>query len=139
MYPENYDITVVQGDTARWSKFFTDPISGSTFVFVGGQDILFLSVRTGYYPAPLVANYELGVLLGMTLATPLGLTGGIGVASGTTGGTCNFCIGWSFTNEMPTDRMCKYDFKVLDASTQSVITLLRGNIQVLPKTTVIPP
>jgi len=139
MYPENYDITIVQGETARWSKFFTDPISGNTFNFKGGYDSLFLSVRTGYYPAPLVVNYTLGVLQGMTLTSPDGLTGGIGVASGTTGGTCNFCIGWSFTNEMTTDRMCKYDFKVLDTTNNSITTLLRGNIQVLPEVTRILP
>lgn len=138
MYPENYDITIVQGETARWSKFFTDPISGNTFIF-DSADVLHLSVRSGYYPAPLIVNYIKGVQNGMTLTTPGGFTGGIGVGTGTTGGTCNFCIGWSFTNEMTTDRMCKYDFKVLDTTNSSITTLLRGNIQVLPEVTKILP
>jgi hypothetical protein len=131
MYPENYDITIIQGDTARWSKFFTDPSTGNTFIF-DNADVLYLTVRNGYYPAPLIANYVLDVENGMTLTVPDGFTGGIGVATGTTGGTCNFCVGWSFTNEMSTDRMCKYDFKVLDTANQTMTTLLRGNIQVLP-------
>jgi hypothetical protein len=132
MYPENYDIIAVQGDTIRWSKFFIDETTGTTFNF-NSNYILELTVRNGYYPASLVASYFKQVLPGMTLTSPQGLTGGIGVASGTTGGTCNFCIGWSFSNEMSTDRMCKYDFKANNTSTNSITTLLRGNIQILPQ------
>jgi hypothetical protein len=129
---DNFDVTLVKGDTARWSYFFLGLTSGVTFNFSGTT--VYMQVRNGYSPATLVASYTKHVPEGTVLSFPDGLTGGLGVGSGTTGGTCNFCIGYSFTNELTADRMCKYDFKVLDTN-NTLTTLLRGNLQVLPEVT----
>lgn len=124
---QNNDIIVVKGDSARWSGFFTGLTSGATFDF--GGTTLYMQVRTGYYDEPLVAGYTQYIATNATLSLPRGLTGGISAAA--TGGTINFCIGSSFSNNLTADRMCKYDVKVYHPAIQDLQTILRGNVQVL--------
>lgn len=124
---QNADIIVVKGDTARWSAFFTGLTSGATFNFSGTT--LYMQVRTGYYDEPLVAGYTQYIDANAVLNYPKGVTGGI--SAGATGGTVYFCLGSSFSNNLTTDRMCKYDVKVYHPVIQDLQTILRGNVQVL--------
>ena len=128
---DNYDITVVKGDTSRWSVFFTSLTGGSTFNFSGCT--LYMQVRTGYYNEPLVAGYTQYISAGFTLTSPIGYTGGI--SAGATGGTVNFCLGSSQSNNLTADRLCRYDVKVQHPLFSDFQTILRGNLQVLPNVT----
>lgn len=127
---KNYDITVVKGDTARWSSFIYDETTGNTFNFTNCD--VYMQVRNGFYPSTLVANYSVSVESYSTLGTPIGLTGGISAA---TGGTLSMCIGSSQSNQLALDRVCKYDVRVHDKNTDDYITVLQGNIKVLPEIT----
>ena len=127
---KNYDITVVKGDTARWSSFIYDETTGSTFNFTNCD--VFMQVRNGFYPSTLVADYSTTVTSYTLLLTPDGLTGGISAISG---GTVSMCIGSSQSNNLSLDRVCKYDVRVHNKSTDDYTTILQGNIIVLPEIT----
>ena len=127
---QNYDVTVVKGDTARWSYFFAGITSGNTFNFVGCT--LYMQIRTGYSPEPLVASYSTNITSNSVLGYPAGITGGISAA---TGGTVYMCLGFSQSNELTADRICKYDLKVYEPNLKDLVTLIQGNIQVLPEVT----
>lgn len=126
---DNFDVTLVKGDTARWSYFFLGFTSGITFNFVGCT--LSMQVRNGYDPATLVASYTKYVPSNASLAYPDGLTGGI---SSATGGTVYICLGSSYSNLLSVDRICKYDLKI-NTPANEYQTLIRGNLQVLPTVT----
>lgn len=126
---DNFDVTIVKGDTARWSNFFKGVTSGVAFNFVGCT--LYMQVRNGYNPSTLVASYDKYVDSNSTLLYPEGFTGGI---SAGTGGTVYICLGYTHSNFLTADRICKYDLKVLTQS-NDLYTLLRGNIQVLSPVT----
>lgn len=128
---DNQDVIAVKGDTIRWTQFFRSLTGGNTFNFQGCT--LFMQVRTGYASEPLVADYTKYIAVGSTLYYPVGLTGGI--QTGATGGTVYFCVGSSQSNELATDRMCKYDVKVSHPSLGDIQTILRGNLQILPNVT----
>lgn len=124
------DITVVKGDTARWSSFIYDETSGSTFNF--SYCDVYMQVRNGYYPSNLIADYSVSGATYSRVSAPNGLTGGISVSSG---GTMYLCIGSSQSNKLSLDRACKYDVRAYNRSTDDYITILKGNIQVLPEIT----
>lgn len=126
---DNFDVTLVKGDTARWSNFFLGVTSGVTFNFVGCT--LYLQVRNGYDPSTLVASYSKYVESEAVLNHPAGFTGGISAA---TGGTVYLCLGYTYSSSLTTDRICKYDLRVLTPS-NDFYTLLRGNLQVLSPVT----
>jgi hypothetical protein len=124
------DITVVKGDTARWSSFIYDETTGSTFNFT--DCIIYMQVRNGYNSSTLVANYSKEITQNSILSLPNGLTGGISAA---TGGTLYLCIGSSYSSNLSYSRVCKYDVKVHNQSLDDFTTVLKGNIQVLPEIT----
>jgi hypothetical protein len=124
------DITVVKGDTARWSSFIYDETTGSTFNFT--DCIIYMQVRNGYNSSSLVANYSKEITQNSVLSLPNGLTGGISAA---TGGTLYLCIGSSYSSNLSYSRVCKYDVKVHNQSLDDFTTVLKGNIQVLPEIT----
>lgn len=126
---DNFDVTLVKGDTARWSYFFLGLTSGVTFDFTGST--LYLQVRNGYSPATLIASYSKYVSSDAELFEPVGFTGGL---SSATGGTVNMCLGYTYSSNLSTDRISKYDLKVI-TSDNSLTTILRGNLQVLPEVT----
>lgn len=126
---DNFDVTLVKGDTARWSNFFLGVTSGVTFNFVGCT--LYMQVRNGYDPSTLVASYSKYIDSNSVLSDPVGSTGGISAAIG---GTVNMCLGYIYSSSLTTDRICKYDLRVLTPS-NDFYTLLRGNLQVLQPTT----
>ena len=126
---DNFDVTLVKGDTARWSYFFLGITSGVTFNFIGCT--LYMQVRNGYDPSTLVASYTKYIDSNSTLSDPVGFTGGL---SSATGGTVTMCIGSTYSNQLATDRICKYDVKVLTPN-QDLFTLIRGNLQVLQSVT----
>lgn len=127
---ETYDVILVKGDTARWSSFFAGITSGNTFAF--GGCTLTMQVRSGYETETLLASYTKYVETNDVLSYPAGFTGGISAA---TGGTVYLCIGSSQSSAFTTDRICKYDLKVYQPTLKDTLTLLRGNIQVLPNVT----
>lgn len=124
------DITVVKGDTARWSSFIYDQTTGSTFNFINCD--IYMQIRNGFYPSTLVANYGISVVSNSILDTPVGLTGGISAA---TGGTLFLCLGSCQSNNLSLDRICKYDVRVHNKTSNDFITILKGNILVLPEIT----
>lgn len=126
---DNFDVTLVKGDTARWSNFFVGVTSGVTFNFTGCT--LYMQVRNGYDPSTLVASYSLYVTSNSQLAYPNGFTGGL---SSATGGTVYMCLGSSQSDFLTSDRICKYDLKVLTPN-KELYTLIRGNLQVLQSVT----
>lgn len=126
---DNFDVTLVKGDTARWSYFFLGLTSGVTFNFQGCT--LYMQVRNGYDPSTLVASYSKYVDSNAVLSYPAGMTGGISAA---TGGTVYMCLGYTHSSDLAVDRICKYDLKVL-TPTKDLYTLIRGNLQVLPSVT----
>lgn len=126
---DNYDVTLIKGDTVRWSYFFLGQTSGVTFNFSGAT--LYMQVRTGYSPSELIASYTKYVPSNATLSEPNGFTGGL---SSATGGTVNICIGYTYSGQLTPNIMCKYDLKALTSS-NNLITLMRGNLQVLPNVT----
>jgi len=126
---DNFDVTLVKGDTARWSNFFVGVTSGVTFNFIGCT--LYMQVRNGYDPSTLVASYSKYITSESELSYPNGLTGGISAA---VGGTVYMCLGASQSNLLTSDRICKYDLKVLTPN-KELYTLIRGNLQVLQSVT----
>lgn len=126
---DNFDVTLVKGDTARWSNFFLGVTSGVTFNFIGCT--LYMQVRNGYDPSTLVASYSKYIDSNSILSYPAGFTGGISAA---TGGTVYLCLGSTNSNLLTADRICKYDLKVVTPN-NDLYTLIRGNIQVLSPVT----
>lgn len=127
----NYDVSIVQGDTLRWSMYLTGP--GGTAYNLGGST-LSLSVRKGYYPSTLVTSYEINVPVGSTVySQPDGLVGGISAAA--TGGTIYIAIGATYTAKLPNEQVAKYDIQMISPTTNNVVTILRGNIEVIPEVT----
>jgi len=124
------DIIVVKGDTARWSSFIYDETTGSTFNFTDCN--IYMQVRNGYYQSPLVADYSVAGVTYSGVANINGVTGGISVSSS---GLLSMCIGSSQSNELSLNRVCKYDVRVHNKNTDDYITILKGNIQVLPEIT----
>jgi hypothetical protein len=90
-----------------------------------------MQVRNGYDPSTLVASYSKYVDSNAILSYPNGLTGGI---SSATGGTVYLCLGHTYSDDLTTDRICKYDLKVV-TPTNELYTLIRGNLQVLSSVT----
>ena len=127
----NYDVSIVQGDTLRWSMYLTGP--GGTAYNLSGST-LSLSVRKGYYPSNLVTSYEINVPQGLTaIVAPEGIFGGITASA--TGGTIYIAIGATYTAKLPSEQVAKYDLQLLSSGDYNVITLLRGNIEVIPEVT----
>lgn len=127
----NYDVSIVQGDTLRWSMYLTGP--GGTAYNLSGST-LSLSVRKGYYPSNLVTSYEINVPQGLTaIRAPEGILGGITASA--TGGTIYIAIGATYTAKLPSEQVAKYDLQLLSSGDYNVITLLRGNIEVIPEVT----
>jgi hypothetical protein len=127
----NYDVSIVQGDTLRWSMYLNGP--GGTAYNLGGST-LSLSVRKGYYPSTLIASYTINVPVGSTLwSSPEGIIGGISAAA--TGGTIYIAIGATYTAKLPYEQVAKYDIQMISATEQKVTTILRGNIEVIPEVT----
>jgi hypothetical protein len=90
-----------------------------------------MQVRNGYDPSTLVASYSKYVASNAILSYPNGLTGGI---SSATGGTVYLCLGYTYSDDLTTDRICKYDLKVITPNNE-LHTLIRGNLQVLSSVT----
>lgn len=124
-----YDLTVVKGDTLRWSTMFKTS-QGLTYNLTGAT--LMMQVRESYYPSSLVASFSVDITAGTILQTPNGLTGGI--SSTATGGTSNMCIGSTYTSKLSPYVVSFYDIQAIQ-SNQDVITLQRGKISVLPDVT----
>ena len=128
------DITAVKGDTVRWSSFIYDETTGSTFNFTNCD--VFVQVRNGFYPSYLVADYSKTATTYAGNTSIGGLTGGIAVTvNGPLGGALYMCIGSSQSNHLSLDRVCKYDVRVHNKTTDDYTTVLQGNIKVLPKIT----
>lgn len=124
------DITVVKGDTARWSSFIYDETTGSTYDFTNCN--IYMQIRNGFYPATLVNSYSTSIFSSPGTTYPSGLTGGISAA---TGGTLYMSIGSTYTEQLSLYRVCKYDVRVEDLKTEDYKTVLQGNIFVLPEIT----
>lgn len=118
---DSYDPNVVRGDTLRWTMTLKNS-SGGTYNLAGST--LSMQVRSGYYPAKLLASYTVGVTAGSTLYTPEGETGGL-VASG---GTIVVCVGSNYTKNFPPYTNVFYDIQQKIDSSDDTITLLQGKI-----------
>ena len=125
-----YDLTVVKGDTLRWSTTFKDS-QGATYNLSGAT--LTMQVRSSYYPASLVVSYQIGITSGSTLQTPNGLSGGISALAN--GSTANMCVGSTYTAKLSPYVVSFYDIQAARPA-NDVITLQRGKITVLPDVTV---
>jgi hypothetical protein len=126
----HYDISVVKGDTVRWSQFFFNS-SGSTFDFRGCT--LHMQVKLGgYHSSKLISSYSRYIDPFKNFVEPFGYTGGI-TAKNT--GTAYFCLGSCYSNQLTTSRPYNYDVKVEVPGKLGVTTIIRGNIYALPNAT----
>lgn len=128
--PDPYDLSVVVGDTLRWTSTFVDS-SGNSYNLTGAT--LSMQVRKGYYPSALVVSYTLGVTAGSGLTYPNGLSGGISTTA--TGGVAYLCIGSTYTNQFPAYTNVFYDLQAVGPIKNDTITLAKGRITPLPNVT----
>ena len=126
----NYDFTIIQGDSYRWSMYLDN--EGSPYNL--GGCTLSMQLRKGYYPAPLVASYNVYISSKASGATmPEGIIGGL--SGSATGGTIYVSIGATYTSQLAAGSTPKYDIQVIGPNNNSVTTLLRGSIEVLNEVT----
>lgn len=127
----NYDTSVVQGDTLRFSFYLTD--SGNTAYNLAGCT-LYMQLRKGYYPATLVSSYSAYVPTGSTYASaPEGFVGGLSASA--TGGTVYIAFGSTYTSQLSSEALAKYDVQIKNPTGNDTITVLRGSLTVLPDVT----
>lgn len=128
----SYDVSVIRGDTLRWSLSLKDG-SGATYNLTGST--LAMQVRQGHYPAKLLASYTLGVTAGSVAYAMEGITGGLS-ATGTQGSVA-VCVGSNYTKNFPIYTEIFYDLQQQKPSTNDIVTLLQGKIDVSPDVTVL--
>jgi hypothetical protein len=128
----NYDLSIVQGDTLRWSMYLTG--DGGTAYNLSGAT-LSMQVRKGYYPSSLLASYSSYVSPAgnANITYPEGYVGGLSASA--TGGTIYISIGATYTGLLSTDTTSKYDIQVIHPNTNMVLTILRGAITGIPEVT----
>jgi hypothetical protein len=127
----SFDTTVVQGDTLKWAMYLTD--KGGTAYNLAGCT-LSMQIRKSYYPATLVSTISTYVPAG-TVGTDFsdGIAGGL--SGDATGGTIYVCIGATYTSKFPTDTTAKYDLQIINPTGNTVTTILRGSLTILPEVT----
>lgn len=129
--PSNYDISIVQGDTLRWAMYFKD--QGGTAYNLSGCT-LSMQIRKGYYPSTLLSTYNSYVPSGSTYSSfPEGILGGLSATA--TGGTIYISIGASYSSQLSSEATAKYDIQLVNPIGNTVTTILRGSITVLPEVT----
>lgn len=129
--PSSYDLTVVQGDTVRWAMYLKD--QGGTAYNLSGCT-LSMQFRKGYYPASLVSSYSTHVPSGTSnVGTPEGIIGGLSASA--TGGTIYIALGSTYTGQFSSEATGKYDIQILNPTGNTVTTILRGSITILPEVT----
>jgi hypothetical protein len=127
----NFDVNVVQGDTLKWAMYLQD--SDGIAYNLGGCT-LGMQVRRSYYPTSVVASYKVYIPVGSTFAEfPKGITGGISASA--TGGTIYISIGSTYTGQLSSEALAKYDIQLSDPIGSDTITILRGSLTVLPEVT----
>ena len=128
----NYDLSIVQGDTLRWSMYLTG--DGGTAYNLGGAT-LSMQVRKGYYPSSLLVSYSsyISPAGNSYINYPDGYVGGLSASA--TGGTIYISIGATYTGLLSTDTTSKYDIQVIHPNTNMVLTILRGAITGIPEVT----
>ena len=128
----NYDLSIVQGDTLRWSMYLTG--DGGTAYNLGGAT-LSMQVRKGYYPSSLLVSYSsyISPAGNSYINYPDGYVGGLSASA--TGGTIYISIGATYTGLLSTDTTSKYDIQVVHPTTNMVLTILRGAITGIPEVT----
>jgi hypothetical protein len=128
----NYDLSIVQGDTLRWSMYLTG--DGGTAYNLGGAT-LSMQVRKGYYPSSLLASYSsyISPAGNSDINYPEGYIGGLSASA--TGGTIYISIGATYTGLLSSDSTSKYDIQVVHPNTNMVLTILRGAITGIPEVT----
>ena len=128
----NYDLSIVQGDTLRWSMYLTG--DGGTAYNLGGAT-LSMQVRKGYYPSALLVSYSsyISPAGNSNINYPEGYVGGLSASA--TGGTIYISIGATYTGLLSTDTTSKYDIQVIHPNTNMVLTILRGAITGIPEVT----
>ena len=128
----NYDLSIVQGDTLRWSMYLTG--DGGTAYNLGGAT-LSMQVRKGYYPSALLVSYSSYISPegNSNINYPDGYVGGLSASA--TGGTIYISIGATYTGLLSTDTTSKYDIQVIHPNTNMVLTILRGAITGIPEVT----
>jgi hypothetical protein len=126
----NYDFTIVQGDSYKWSMYLND--AGSPYNL--GGCTLSMQLRKGYYPSPLVASYSVYIPVGSSGVTmPEGIVGGL--SGSAAGGTIYVAIGATYTSQLSPGSTPKYDIQIVGPNNNSVTTILRGSIEVLDEVT----
>lgn len=128
----NYDLSIVQGDTLRWSMYLTG--DGGTAYNLSGAT-LSMQVRRGYYPSTLLASYSSYILPGGNINStyPEGFVGGL--SGSATGGTIYISVGATYTSLLSSDSTSKYDIQIIHPTTNMVLTILRGAITGIPEVT----
>ena len=127
----NYDVSIVQGDTLRWSMYLTG-VGGTAYNLAGCT--LSMQVRKSYYPSTLISSYSTYIPAGRTLVSPPeGYIGGLTATA--TGGTIYISVGATYTALLSSEQSAKYDIQLINSSDNNVTTLLRGSIDVIPEVT----
>ena len=128
----NYDLSIVQGDTLRWSMYLTG--DGGTAYNLGGAT-LSMQVRKGYYPSALLVSYSsyISPAGNSNINYPEGYVGGLSASA--TGGTIYISIGATYTGLLSSDSTSKYDIQIIHPTTNMVLTILRGAITGIPEVT----
>ena len=129
----NYDLSIVQGDTLRWSMYLTG--DGGTAYTLGGAT-LSMQVRKSYHPSGLLVSYVLGVPVGSSVIPVDGVTGGL--AASATGGLVYITIGSQYTKSFSEYTPSFYDMQLQYPNNGGILTLLRGKIETLPDVTTNP-
>lgn len=127
----NFDLSVVQGDTLKWSMYFTGP-GGTAYNLAGCT--LSMQLRKGYYPSTLVSTYKVYIPSGSSNAGfPEGIIGGLSAAA--TGGTVYICLGSTYTAQCSYEALAKYDIQLYTPVENDTTTIIRGSITVIPEVT----
>lgn len=123
---DSYDPSVIRGDTLRWTMYLKNS-SGATINLSGST--LTMQIRSGHYPAKILANYSIGATNGSQLFSLDGMTGGLSVAS--TSGIISVCVGSNYTQNFPAYTPVFYDIQQQITSAKDTTTLLTGKIDTI--------
>jgi hypothetical protein len=127
---DNFNPTVVKGDTITWAMLLSGP-TGATYNLTGAT--LSMQVRKSYHPSGLLATYYLGITAGTQFTPVDGIVGGL--AGSATGGLVYVTIGSTYTANFSPYSSSFYDIQLQYPNQGGVITLLRGRIETLPDVT----
>jgi hypothetical protein len=127
---DNFDTTVVKGDTVTFALSLTGP-TGAKYDPTGAT--FSMQVRKSYQPSGLLTSYSLYVSQNAQYIPPNGVSGGLAIDI--VSGYVYVTIGSAYTAKFSDYSPSFYDIQLDYPNQGGRITILRGSINTLPEVT----